>query len=129
MTEPLVSIVITTKNEEQNIENCLLSIKEQTYSNIEIILVDNNSKDKTIEIALNFTRKIFNKGLERSAQRNYGMNIIARGKYVMFLDADMILGPKTIEACVSMIEKGKLASTPYPRIYFRKKVFPLRSSV
>ena len=61
MTQPRVSIVITTKNEEKNIENCLLSIKEQTYSNIEIILVDNNSKDKTIEIALNFTRKIFNK--------------------------------------------------------------------
>ena len=39
MTHPLVSIVITTKNEERNIENCLLSIKEQTYSNIEIILV------------------------------------------------------------------------------------------
>ena len=104
MTHPLVSIVIATKNEEHNIENCLLSIKEQTYSNIEIILVDNNSNDKTIEIALNFTSKIFYKGLERSAQRNYGMNEIARGKYVMFLDADMIIGPKTIEACVSMIE-------------------------
>ena len=48
MTRPLVSIVITTKNEEHNIENCLLSIKEQTYSNIEIILVDNNSNDKNI---------------------------------------------------------------------------------
>ena len=91
MTQPLISIVITSKNEEHNIENCLLSIKEQTYSNIEIILIDNNSNDKTIEIALNFTSKIFNKGLERSAQRNYGMNEIARGKYVMFLDADMIL--------------------------------------
>lgn len=124
MTEPLVSIVITTKNEEQNIENCLLSIKEQTYSNIEIILVDNNSKDKTIEIALNFTRKIFNKGLERSAQRNYGMSTIARGKYVMFLDADMILGPKTTEACVSMIEKGSWLALHIPEFILGKRYFP-----
>ena len=85
MTQPLVSIVITTKNEEHNIENCLLSIKEQTYSNIEIILVDNNSNDKTIEIALNFTSKIFNKGLERSAQRNYGMNKLPAENMSCFL--------------------------------------------
>jgi len=123
MTHPLVSIVITTKNEEHNIKNCLVSIKEQTYSNIEIILVDNNSNDKTIEIALNFTSKIFNKGLERSAQRNYGMNKIARGKYVMFLDADMILGPKTTEACVSMVEKENWVALHIPEIILGKRYF------
>jgi glycosyltransferase involved in cell wall biosynthesis len=45
MNNPLVSVVITTKNEEKNIENCLRSINVQGYNNIEIIVVDNNSDD------------------------------------------------------------------------------------
>jgi len=46
MNFPLVSIIITTKNEERNIANCLKSILQQTYPSdkIEIIVVDNNSK-------------------------------------------------------------------------------------
>lgn len=56
---PLVSIVITTKNEEKNIGNCLESMKVQTYSQekIEIIVVDNNSTDTTKEIAKNIPRR------------------------------------------------------------------------
>jgi len=52
----IVSVIITTKNEEKNIENCLRSIKNQNYprEKIEIIVVDNNSLDKTKEIALKY---------------------------------------------------------------------------
>ena len=123
MTHPLVSIVITTKNEEDNIENCLISITEQTYPNIEVIVVDNNSTDKTFEIALKFTDKVFNKGLERSTQRNYGMVKIACGKYVMFLDADMILGPKAIEACVFMTENEDCVALHIPEFVLGTKYF------
>ena len=123
MTHPLVSIVITTKNEEDNIENCLISITEQTYPNIEVIVVDNNSTDKTFEIALKFTDKVFNKGLERSTQRNYGMVKIACGKYVMFLDADMILGPKAIEACVFMAENEDCVALHIPEFVLGTKYF------
>ena len=123
MTHPLVSIVITTKNEEKNIENCLASITEQTHPNIEVIVVDNNSTDKTFEIALKFTNKVFNKGPERSTQRNYGMAKIACGKYVMFLDADMILGPKATEACVSMIENGNWIALHIPEYVLGTKYF------
>lgn len=103
----LVSIIITTKNEEKNIAHCLESIKKQTYpqEHIEIIVVDNNSKDKTKEIAEKFTKNIYNKGPERSAQRNYGMLTVAKGRYVMFLDADMMLAKNLIKSCVSFIEK------------------------
>mgnify|MGYP003968317095 FL=1 len=123
MTHPLVSIVITTKNEANNIENCLASIIEQTYPNIEVIVVDNNSTDKTFEIALKFTNKVFNKGPERSTQRNYGMSKIASGKYVMFLDADMILGPKATEACVSMSENGNWIALHIPEYVLGTKYF------
>ena len=47
MTSDLVSVVVTTKNEQSNIERCLQSICTQTYEPIEIILVDNGSTDLT----------------------------------------------------------------------------------
>jgi glycosyltransferase involved in cell wall biosynthesis len=99
-------VVITTKNEEKNIANCLESIKRQTYpqNRIEIIVVDNNSTDGTKEIARKYTKKVYNKGPERSAQRNYGMIEKAKGKYVMYLDADMILSSTVIEKAVQKLE-------------------------
>lgn len=103
---PLVSIVITTKNEEKNILTCHESIKSQSYTNIEIIVVDNFSIDRTQEISKRYTEKVFSKGPERSAQRNFGMIDQAAGKYVMFVDADMILAPNLIEACVQRMQRG-----------------------
>ena len=103
---PKVSIVITTKNEEKNIRTCLESIQGQTYQNIETIVVDNFSNDRTQEIARQYTEKVFSKGPERSAQRNFGMIDIAGGKFVMFVDADMILAPGLIEACVRRMQTG-----------------------
>ncbi|MCB1194527.1 MAG: glycosyltransferase, partial [Leptospiraceae bacterium] len=101
MNLPLVSVVITTKNEKKNIENCLISIQNQTYSNVEIIVVDNYSTDTTKDIALKYTLLVFDKGPERSAQRNFGMIEVAKGDYVMFVDADMILSPFIVEECVN----------------------------
>ena len=120
---PLVSVVITTKNEEKNIGNCLQSVAEQSYGNIEIIVVDNISTDKTKEISRKYTDFVFDKGPERSAQRNFGMINIASGKYVMFLDADMILSQYLIEQCVkTMEEKGSLA-LHIPEIILGKSYF------
>jgi glycosyltransferase involved in cell wall biosynthesis len=123
MIPSLVSIIVTTKNEEKNIANCLLSITEQTYPYLEIILVDNNSSDKTREIALEYTDKIFIKGPERSAQRNYGMIKVANGKYVMFLDADMVLAPKALETCISMADSGQWVALHIPEFVLGKKYF------
>ncbi len=70
----IVSVVVTTKNEKKHIENCLLSIQEQTYPHIETIVVDNASTDRTKEIARKYTDLVFDKGPERSAQRNCVVN-------------------------------------------------------
>ena len=51
MEKELISIIIRTKNEERWIESCLNKILDQKRVNFEIILVDNQSKDKTIQIA------------------------------------------------------------------------------
>lgn len=96
----MVSVIITTINEEEVIEKLLTSIKKQTYRDIEIILVDNpKTKDRTREIAKKYTKNIFIKGPERSVQRNFGVST-AKGKYVMILDADMILNTGVIKECV-----------------------------
>ena len=55
---PKVSIIIRTKNEEQWIEQCLTKIFKQTYKNLEIIIVDNNSKDSTISKTAKFKVKL-----------------------------------------------------------------------
>jgi glycosyltransferase involved in cell wall biosynthesis len=128
MNNPLVSIVITTKNEERHIENCLKSIVAQSYPNIEIIVVDNNSIDKTKEIVSSFCHSslschsreggnpvcppvsFFTYGPERSAQRNYGLMQKAKGEYAMFLDADMTLSPDLIKTCVDFIQQNNYAA-------------------
>ena len=113
---PLVSITITTKNEEKNIADCLESIKQQTYPKIEIIIVDNNSIDKTKKIARKYTKKVFNKGPERSAQRNFGMLRKSKGKYLMFLDADMVLSKTVISKAVNKLENSSLSAFYIPEI-------------
>ena len=123
MSPPMVSIIITTKNEEKNIKFCLQSIRHQQYQQdrLETIIVDNHSTDKTLEISRQFTDKVFTKGPERSAQRNYGMLQIARGEYVMFIDADMILSPRLITRCVETIIRGKYSALQVPEIVLGKK--------
>lgn len=116
MIQPLVSIVISTKNEEENIENVLKSLKKQTYKNIEVIVVDNNSTDKTKEIAKIYTDKVFNKGPERSWQRNFGLER-AKGDFVLILDADMILTERVIEEAIELISKdSKMGGIIIPEI-------------
>lgn len=105
-TKPLVSVVITTKNEEEVISDLLESVKRQTYKNKEIIIVDNASTDRTKIISRKFTKKVFDKGPERSSQRNYGVKV-AKGEYVLILDADMQLQKNVLKECVGKMFKDE----------------------
>lgn len=113
----LVSAIITTKNEKKHIETCLKSIASQAYKNIEIIVVDNNSSDETKLIAKRYTDKVFNFGPERSAQRNLGAKK-AKGKYLFFIDADMVLGKNVIKECVEKCEKSGYGAVIIPEKSF-----------
>ena len=75
----MVSVIVTTKNEEKNIANCLRAIcnsinstnsMNPINSNVEIIVVDNNSADNTVKITKECTDKIYNKRSERSNETN-----------------------------------------------------------
>lgn len=103
-TQLKVSIVITTRNSGSTLEPLLESIDTQSYRNIEVIVVDNSSSDETINIAKLYTKLIYQKGPERSAQRNFGAKK-ASGKYLMFLDSDMILSKNVVKECVEIFKK------------------------
>ena len=100
-----VSIVVPTKNEEKNIENCLKLAAKQNFprENFEIVVVDNDSSDQTKEIAAKYADKVFDHGPERSAQRNFGIRK-AGGMYVMYIDADMRLSEDVVRECVEKAE-------------------------
>lgn len=87
-------------------ERLLKSIQKQTYQGWEIIVVDNNSKDLTKKVALKFTNKVFDKGPERSAQRNFGAKK-AKGSFLLFLDADMRLSPNLVKQSVNLLKSDQ----------------------
>ena len=109
--QDLVSIIIPTKNSSEFLENCLKSIKQQTYKNIEVIVVDGKSTDKTLSLAKKYKCKIYQlvpkvrKGtFDAPYKRNYGVKK-SRGEYVYYVDADMELPPKLIQEAVTLCSK------------------------
>lgn len=100
----MISVIITTKNEEAVVNDLLESLSKQKYKDFEIILIDNNSSDKTCEIARKFKVKIFKFGPERSSQRNFGVSK-AKGEYVLILDADMQLSKNVLLELSKVKEK------------------------
>lgn len=100
MKQPLVSVIVTTRNNHATLKACLESIKQQSYENIELIVVDRDSDDDTKDIARRYTDKVFNKGPERSAQRNYAVSK-ATGDYVVIIDSDMELAIEVVGECMA----------------------------
>lgn len=103
--QPMVSVIIPTKNSEATIEKCLQSIMMQTYKRIEVIVVDNYSYDNTRQISKRYGAKIHLKGPERSAQINFGAEK-AIGKYIYRVDSDFVLQPNVIREAVENCERN-----------------------
>lgn len=102
--KPLVSTVTPVLNGEKYIAENIKSIQNQTYSNIEIIVVDNFSTDKTVEIAKSLGATVYQKGPERASQDNHGVQM-AKGKYVFITGCDMVLDNDYVEQCVRCCEE------------------------
>ena len=102
MQNSKVSIIVPAYNAEKNIEQCINSIENQTYKDIEIIIINDGSKDNTQKISENL-KKIYkniivvnqeNKGVSQS--RNTGIDK-ATGEYIMFVDSDDFIEKNMIE--------------------------------
>ncbi|BAY31962.1 family 2 glycosyl transferase [Nostoc carneum NIES-2107] len=111
--QPLISIIIPFFNNENFLEEAIESVISQTYTNWEILLVDDGSSDTSTAIAqkyaAKYVRKIFylahenhqNKG--KSSSRNLGISH-AKGEYITFLDADDIFLPLKLEKQITILQ-------------------------
>lgn len=121
MSKELVSVVITTYNRPYSLKKALNSVKKQTYSPIEIIIVDDAGKIPASKIVkdekVRIVRHKKNEGL--AAARNTGFRN-AKGKYVAFLDDDDEFLPEKIKKQVKL---SKTKSDNYAFVYCGQKVY------
>lgn len=103
-----VSVIIPFLNAEKYIEKCVNSVITQTYENLEILLIDNGSRDNSIEavkrIKDNRIRLLILEEPGVSKARNYGINE-ATGEYIFFIDSDDFIERNCIEKLVLTIKK------------------------
>ena len=108
MKDKLVSIIIPVYNTENYIDICVQSIVDQTYSNIEIILVDDGSTDASAKLCDDWATKdkrifvLHQKNSGVSAARNSGIEY-ASGKWIMFVDADDFIDYELVADLVNAV--------------------------
>lgn len=106
--QPLVSLIIPTYNAENFIAECLESIFKQTYKNIEVIVVDDGSKDKTAEIIKEYRDRIHyfyqNSSGGPASPRNVGI-AHSHGEYLCFFDSDDLMAPDYIMRQVDFLQR------------------------
>jgi glycosyltransferase involved in cell wall biosynthesis len=110
MKDPMFSVIIPTLNEELFLPKLLSSLVVQTRQNFEVIVVDGSSKDKTVDVAHSFQRKLPRLSILTSEkaslplQRNMGARV-AGSDWFVFIDADSIVMPNFIERITRFIEE------------------------
>ncbi len=107
MSLPLVSIIIVNLNGQNVLKKCLISLQSISYDNVEIILVDNNSDDSSIEIAQKLIPSLIIIRLEKNfgfaKPNNIGAKK-AKGKYLLFLNNDTFVEPNFLDELIFGIE-------------------------
>jgi glycosyltransferase involved in cell wall biosynthesis len=118
----LVSVTVPTFNSGKTLAECLRSIADQSYQDLEIIVVDSDSRDETLDIAREYkTRICFANSL--SGARLEGISK-SRGTYIMLLDSDQMLEKDVISRCVDLCEReGFEAVTLFERSIITKNSF------
>lgn len=128
-TNPLVSIIIPVYNVEKFFKQCVESAINQSYRNIEIILVDDGSTDSCGAVCDFFVNKdsrikvIHQKNMGLSAARNTGLSY-ATGDLISFLDSDDYMNPFMVEKMIAMIEKydADICCCDYTSDFFTKQI-------
>ena len=123
---PLISVVVPVYNTEKYLRKCLISLSNQTYHNIEIIVVDDGSKDGSANICDEFAAKdnrfvvIHKENGGISSARNKAISV-AKGDYFMFVDSDDWVEPDLCESAYAIIKDHnvKLGVFGHDRIYER----------
>ncbi|WP_157208633.1 glycosyltransferase family 2 protein [Mariniflexile maritimum] len=122
--KPLVSVITPLFNSENYISETINSVINQTYQNWELLLIDDGSTDKTVEIVTNFMAKNPNIKLLKNdinlgaaISRNKGIDA-AQGDYIAFLDADDIWKPEKLQVQIKFMQaqNGLVSFSSYEQI-------------
>lgn len=118
LSTPQISVIVPTLNEETHIRNLLFSLKNQSFKNFEVIVVDGGSTDKTIEKVEKFNAiALIRPKMKEFPSRNEGAKK-AQGRILLFTGADVIMLPNTLETVVNEIDKNGLdALCAFGRVY------------
>jgi glycosyltransferase involved in cell wall biosynthesis len=109
--KPLVSVIIPAHDEEKMIRDCLLSVYNQSYKNLEAIVVCNGCRDRTRSIAQQYFSKVLDlRAPGTSRARNAGARA-ASGEILVFLDADSVMRKDMIGKVVSVMDSGYVGGT------------------
>ncbi|MBX4211421.1 MAG: glycosyltransferase family 2 protein [Candidatus Yanofskybacteria bacterium] len=118
--KPLVSIQIVVYNGEKYIRHCLNTVKNQTYENLEVIVFDNNSTDRTREIVQeeysNYTLVAHPANLGMWPGQEKAMSY-SRGEYIVVLSVDVMLDEHFVEKAVEAIERDSQIGAVQGKIY------------
>lgn len=128
MKQPLVSIIVVTYNSQPYIKECLQSIKKIQYSNVELIIVDNNSTDNTVALATQLLKNArFPSTIKTStqndgyAQANNDAAVSSKGKYIFIVNPDTRVSESVLEALVFAAEKNKYVAALQPTVRLLNK--------
>lgn len=108
--ETLISVLIPVYNDEKYISLCFDSILSQTYTNLDILIIDDGSSDGSACICDNYAEKdkrirvIHKKNEGQAVARNLAINL-ANGEYLIFVDSDDVITPSYVEALYDLIKK------------------------
>lgn len=126
MSTPLVSVYITNYNYGQFIKEAIDSVCNQSYQNIELIIIDDGSTDNSREIIESYSQL---DNIQIIYQTNKGLNVTnnvairaSQGKYIMRLDADDFLHPTAIETMANELEADTSIGLIFPDYYYVDEV-------
>jgi glycosyltransferase involved in cell wall biosynthesis len=109
--EPSVSVVVAAYNEEQHIARLLASLKRQTYPDLEIVVADDGSRDRTAEIAAREGAHVLRLPHRGPAIARNAAAKAASGEVLVLLDGDMACTPEFVERLVAPIAAGEAVGT------------------
>ena len=128
---PKASVIIANYNNAKYLRNCINSILNQSYKNIEIIAVDDKSEDSSLEVLKKYKKKIkviknrkkTSKGSYNQINSYYKGFIKSKGKYIFFLDSDDYFKKKKIELVIKKFENNENLDLIFdlPILKFRDK--------
>ena len=115
---PKVTVVIPTYNRAHLIRDCVQSVLAQSFSDLEVIVIDDGSTDGTSQVVSTFPVRYYRQENEGApAARNKGLSL-AGGEYVIFLDSDDILLADAVVKGVTVLDKHPEVGFSYGRCYF-----------